>query len=130
MSADTALVIVAHGSPRPSANGMVQELADAVRARGHFCNVCASFITGASPTIPEALNRCAEMHPRRIVVVPLFLHPGTHVLGDIPEILNRWRADHPNVELLLGRHVGAMPQVSSALAIRAEEAAHTSPFHP
>ncbi len=43
---------------------------------------------------------------KEIIVIPYFLHFGVHLRQDIPEMLREAAVKHPEVRLVLGRHLG------------------------
>jgi sirohydrochlorin cobaltochelatase len=49
-------------------------------------------------------------------VVPLFLGAGGHVRKDLPELLARLQAAHPDVEWRLCPAIGEVPSVIDAMA--------------
>ncbi|MEO6423094.1 MAG: CbiX/SirB N-terminal domain-containing protein, partial [Candidatus Nitrotoga sp.] len=43
---------------------------------------------------------------RHIAVMPCFWAAGSHVIQDIPEILDAFRVSHPDICLTLNQHIG------------------------
>lgn len=118
----TALLLLAHGSPRPSANRDLLALADTIRQRGDFDFVQVGFLECNEPSIPDAIDACAASGADRIVAVPYFLHIGTHVAQDLPELLDAGRTRHPHVDFRLADYVGLSARVTDLLADRARAA--------
>lgn len=107
------LLIVAHGSRRQASNDEVRALGDRVRALRdpNIDRVEVAFLELAEPAIPDGLESCVANGAQEIIVFPYFLAAGTHVAADIPEALDAFRAQHPDIKLRLASHLGA----SSAL---------------
>jgi sirohydrochlorin ferrochelatase len=119
-SDDTAVVIVAHG-----ADGRT---VDDAAALSHLVTVTAfstgrttvaGFLDGGTPTVVEVISGCATGGTRRMIVVPLFLHPGKHVSSDIPGALGAVRRRFPALELVLTPVVGSDPEVARVVERRA-----------
>lgn len=103
------LLIVAHGSRRQTSNDEVRALGERVRALHEpgIGRVEVAFLELAEPSIPDALAQCVAAGAREIIVFPYFLAAGSHVATDIPELLEAFRAVHPQIKLRLTTHVGA-----------------------
>ena len=111
------LLLIAHGSRRQASNDEVRQLAERVAAqRGPDIDaVEVAFLELAEPSIPEGLARCVAGGATEIVVFPYFLAAGTHVVSDIPEAVNAFRTEHPQVRVRLTSHLGASDALPSAI---------------
>ncbi len=111
------LLIVAHGSRRKASNEEVLQLAGRVSAQrgAAFDAVQTAFLELAEPSIPEGLARCLAHGAREIVVFPYFLAAGTHVASDIPEAVEAFRKEHPEVTIRLTDHLGASEALPAAI---------------
>jgi sirohydrochlorin ferrochelatase len=115
----TALLVMVHGSPRPVANEEMFRVVELVKGRGVFDRVEVGFMECNEPTIPAAIDACIAAGAERIVAVPYFLHTGTHVADDLPTLLTEAQARCPDVEMAMGRYIGASPRLTDILADRA-----------
>ncbi len=115
----TALLLLAHGSPRASANAALERLAEDLRTSGPYPIVVVGYLECNSPSIPEAIDLCVAAGAREVRVVPWFLHIGTHVAQDLPEYLEDGRRRHPAITFLLSDYVGLAGRVGDMLANRA-----------
>ena len=89
------LILLSHGSRRKESNEEMQQLARSVAALdGHsFGRVVCAFQQFAQPD-PLMKPWMGVVKPkahRHIVVFPLFLAAGNHVLVDVPEMMARAR---------------------------------------
>lgn len=111
------LLIIAHGSRRQASNDEVRQLGRRVAAldRTGIDAVHVAFLELAEPSIPEGLAACLAEGAREIVVFPYFLAAGTHVVGDIPEAIAAFQAEHPEVRIHLTRHLGASDVLPRAI---------------
>jgi len=113
-----AILILAHGSPRPTANADLLRVVEQVRERGAFPIVEVGFLECNAPSIPEAIDLCAAQGATRVRVVPYFLHTGTHVADDLPTLLEQGRAKYPQIEFLMGDYLGRSEALTAILRDR------------
>src|SRR3712207_3573504 len=118
----TALLVMAHGSPRPIANEDMYKVVDVVRERGVFPIVEVAFMECNEPTIPRAIDRCVVLGAARVIGVPYFLHAGNHVANDLPDLLEAAAARYPRVEFLMGDVLGHHPLIADVIRDRVAEA--------
>jgi sirohydrochlorin ferrochelatase len=121
-SSCNALIVMAHGSPRPIANADMLRVVDLIRERGQYSIVQAAFLECNVPSIPDSIDACVEAGATVITAVPYFLHTGTHVADDLPGLLEAARRRHPAVHFLLGPYLGRSPQLTDILADRTRSA--------
>ena len=114
----SALLVMVHGSPRPSANSDMFAVVDAVRERGVYDVVEVGFMELNAPTIPEAIASCVAQGAERVVAVPYFLHTGNHVTDDLPGLLEAAQSAYPGVEFLMGDYLGHAPALADVIADR------------
>jgi sirohydrochlorin ferrochelatase len=104
-------LLVAHGSrnPRTAADhaALCNAVADALGASVGPARVLPAFLEISEPSIGDAIDDAVAEGARSITVLPLFVHVGNHVEHDIPAIVERARARHPDVHLVLRPHIGA-----------------------
>lgn len=113
-----ALLIMAHGSPRPEANHDILRIAGVVAATGLYPIVKVGYLDCNEPDIATAIDQCVAAGARTIAAVPYFLHSGKHLLRDLPAALRAAARRHPGVEILMGRYLGAEPEMAAVLSAR------------
>lgn len=118
----TALLVLVHGSPRPVANEEMFKVVERVRARNLYPIIQVGFLECNEPDIPTAIDLCAAQGATEIRAVPYFLHTGTHVAQDLPELLEAGSRRHPQVDFLLGDFLGRSRHLTEILAERAKAA--------
>ncbi len=118
----TALLVMVHGSPRPTANADLYRVVEALRNRGVYPLVEVGFMECNDPDIPTAIDRCVAQGATRILAVPYFLHTGTHVAEDLPHLLNEGRLRHPDIEFRMGDYIGRSSYVTDILSARIHHA--------
>jgi sirohydrochlorin ferrochelatase len=116
-----ALLVIAHGSPRPEANEDVQRVVEVVRARGVYPVVVLGYLDCNQPDIPAAVAECVTAGATSIDVVPYFLHSGKHFLIDVPEMLAT-ASRESGVAIRMGDYVGHSKQIADVLRDRVNAA--------
>jgi sirohydrochlorin ferrochelatase len=100
-----AVILIGHGSRAAGADDDMERIAESLRsARGGIVELCR--MSGRGTPFTEAFERCIRQEVTEIIVIPYFLHFGVHLRQDIPEMLREAAANHPEVRLVLGRHLG------------------------
>ena len=120
----TAIIVFAHGSAVPEANGEVARLAEEVARRAQ-CPARSAFLEMAQPDLAAAVAECVAAGARRIVVVPYFLTMGVHVRRDLPRLIAEQQARFPGLDLRAGQSLEGYPGMAEALLDRAQEALKT-----
>lgn len=120
----TAWIVVAHGSRAPGTVDDHQRVCDelAARAGTQVRSVRGAFLEINEPTIPEAIDSAVATGVARVVVLPYFLHAGTHTRRDIPALLDEARARHPGTEFALAGHLAPDPRLIDVLLARGHAA--------
>ncbi|HEX2834189.1 MAG TPA: CbiX/SirB N-terminal domain-containing protein [Thermoanaerobaculia bacterium] len=113
-----ALLIMAHGSPRPEANEDILKIGAVIRARGLYDFVHVCYLDCNEPDIATGVDQCIEAGAIDVVAVPYFLHSGKHFLRDIPNILMSAARKHPMARITMGDYVGHMPELAEVLRDR------------
>jgi sirohydrochlorin cobaltochelatase len=117
-----AIVLVGHGSVRPSAGAAMIRLAERARGAGLAPIVAASFLNYRQPTFAEALARCVAAGATEVVVQPYFLVAGKYVLEDLARLLEAARRTRPTLPLRLAGVLGDHPALARLLIKRALQA--------
>lgn len=116
-----AVLLLGHGSRAQDANEAMYQVADLIRQETDYEIVELAFMGLNPPSIDQGVDTCVARGASKIIVVPYFLHWGNHVQKDLPEMLGRIRTKHPNVQLVLGNHIGFHPKLAEIIVERIEE---------
>ncbi len=119
----TAVLICGHGSRDPEAIAEFELLAAALRPRLPGVDFATGYLEFARPTIHDALAALAARGARRILAVPGMLFAASHVKNDLPWEVNSFAADHPGIDVRLGRDLAIDPKLLTAAAGRIAAAA-------
>jgi sirohydrochlorin ferrochelatase len=113
-----ALLIMAHGSPRPEANDDIRAVAEVIRSRNEYPIVEIGYLDCNDPDIGAAVDLCVAAGTREIVAVPYFLHSGKHFVRDLPDALRDAALRHPGVAIQMGDYLGRQEAMSEVLRDR------------
>ncbi len=115
----TALILFAHGARDPEWANPMRRVQAAVRSRQPGVPVELAFLEFMAPTLPECIAGLLADGVGKIVVMPMFIARGGHLKRDVPEMLAALRAEHPDVEFVLGDAIGEHETVVQAMAAAA-----------
>ncbi len=116
----SALLLLAHGSPRPTANRPIERIADDLRAREEWDIVTIGYLDCNEPDIPTAIENCVAEEAEKIIVIPCFLHAGNHVANDLPRILKEAEIKRPRLRIVMSDYLGSASQITEILLQRAQ----------
>jgi sirohydrochlorin cobaltochelatase len=114
---DTAIVLMAHGTPTPEANKPIYEIAKRVEAALDTV-VRVAFMECNEPTISQAIDTFVGQGFETIINLPYFLHMGSHVKEDLPAIINQARAHYSARQIILSEHLGFDERLVSVIEDR------------
>jgi sirohydrochlorin ferrochelatase len=104
-AAGTAVLLVGRGSTDPDANSDLAKAARLLAEGRGLGEVEPAFVSLASPSVPEGLERCRRLGARRVVVAPYFLFTGV-LVERIAAQAAGWAGAHPEVEVRVAAHLG------------------------
>ena len=117
----TVVLVVGRGSSDPDANGDVCKLARILWEGSGLLSVETCFIGITHPRMPEGLQRCLLLQPRRIIVLPYLLFTGV-LVKRIAAMARDFGQAHSAVEVLLTDDIGELPIFVDLLFEREREA--------
>lgn len=112
----SAVLLIAHGSRRQSANDDLVQLAEMLRQQSQYEIVEHAFLELAEPTIPQGLQNCLRARdlvaqPLKVLMMPYFLSAGSHVSDDLERFRSEFVRDFPDVECVLCPPIGLHPMI-------------------
>ena len=128
--AKKGLLLVGHGSKLPHNKELVDGTAALIAAKNNGYIVKSGFMSMNEPSVEESVQAFADEDIEILVVVPLFLAKGIHILKDIPEILGLEEGKKKGVVNLNGRElplvyadpIGGDPLLAELMLKNAENA--------
>jgi sirohydrochlorin cobaltochelatase len=119
----TAVLICGHGSRDDDAVREFELLAAALRPRFPRYDFATGYLEFATPNIRDGLAELVARGANRIYAVPGMLFAASHVKNDLPWEMNSFIAEHPGVEVRLGRDLAIDAKLINAAADRIAAAA-------
>ena len=99
------MILIGHGSRAAGADEDMERIAETLRSKdGGIVELCR--MGGRGAPFAEVFEACVRQGATEIIVLPYFLHFGVHLRQDIPEMLREAVTKHPEVRLVLGKHLG------------------------
>ena len=121
MSIKTGVIVLAHGSKVRTGNEGLFTIVEMLRAMGKWDMVEAGFLQLAKPGLTEVVEILIGRGAKRVVVMPLLLFSGNHVLKDIPAEIDEERKKFPDVEFCYAKNIGADERIAMIVADRVVE---------
>jgi sirohydrochlorin cobaltochelatase len=112
MNQQTALILFAHGARAASWAQPFQRLQAILRDQLPG----SAILELMEPRLPEVVATLVANGCSKISVVPVFFGQGSHVVRDLPEMIEELRATHPSLQLSVAAAVGESPAVLEAIA--------------
>jgi sirohydrochlorin cobaltochelatase len=120
---ETGVLVCGHGSRDDEAVREFELLAAALRPRFPDWDFATGYLEFATPNIRDGLAALVARGARRIYAVPGMLFAASHVKNDLPWEMNSFIAEHPGVDVRLGRDLAIDVKLINAAADRIAEAA-------
>jgi sirohydrochlorin cobaltochelatase len=120
---ETGVLICGHGSRDEEAVREFELLGAALRPRFPDYDFATGYLEFARPNIRDGLAELAARGARRIYAVPGMLLAASHVKNDLPWEMNSFIAEHPGVDVRLGRDLAIDIKLINAAAERIATAA-------
>jgi sirohydrochlorin ferrochelatase len=120
------LIIVAHGSRKKESARQVTALCEKISekiqnlSKGDggkgFDMVVPAFLQFSSPLLEDAIGQLVRKGALKIVVFPFFIAAGSHLLKDIPALIEGAGNDYPGVEFSITRHLGGIDSIEDIIS--------------
>src|SRR3546814_4153155 len=99
-------MLCGHGSRDARAVAEFTALATHLKTRLPQYDVDFGFLEFATPIIRDGLDALRARGNTKILALPGMLFAAGHAKNDIPSVLNRYAAEHPDTEIVYGRDLG------------------------
>jgi sirohydrochlorin cobaltochelatase len=112
------VLICGHGSRDAEAVKEFELLAAALRPRLPEYDFATGYLEFATPNIHDGLAALVARGARRVYAVPGMLFAASHVKNDLPWEMNSFVAEHPGIDVRLGRDLAIDAKLINAAAGR------------
>jgi precorrin-8X/cobalt-precorrin-8 methylmutase len=113
------ILLIGHGSSDKNAHDAFIFTANAIRP--YYRNVHICFLELDKPDIEEGLKQAIEDNPKVILMMPYFLHKGTHIKKDVINDVKKALEKHEFNDAFLGFHIGVDEKLIEIVIERARE---------
>jgi sirohydrochlorin cobaltochelatase len=113
---DQAIILFAHGARDPEWSAPFDAIQRRLQTARPDALVLTAFQEFMAPNLAAAVAQSAAQGAKRIVVVPVFIGPGSHVKRDLPLLLEEERRRHPQLELQVLPAIGDAPEILQAVS--------------
>jgi sirohydrochlorin cobaltochelatase len=111
-----ALILFAHGARSAAWAAPFERLRELTAARLPGCDVSLAFLELMTPLLPDEVAALASRGITALTIVPVFLGAGGHLQRDLPALVERLRAQYPQLQINVAGPVGEDPGVLTAMA--------------
>ena len=112
-----ALIIAAHGSRNKKSNlevdSLTQRVSDKIKKK--FTIIDHAFLQFAKPLLENKLDEIVKKGVKSVVIFPLFIGSGNHILVDIPEVVQKCQIKYEPVEFKITRHLGKIQTIEDVI---------------
>ncbi|MFT5590568.1 MAG: sirohydrochlorin cobaltochelatase [Bradyrhizobium sp.] len=111
-----ALILFAHGARAAGWAAPFERLQQITGAQLPDVVVRLAFLELMTPQLPATVAALAADGRTDITIVPVFLGQGSHLLRDLPLIVEELRTSHPQLVIRVAAAAGEDPDVLGAIA--------------
>jgi len=118
----TGIVLFAHGARDPRWSGTVEGIARRLAVHLPGVPVRPAYLEFMTPDLAGAIDSLVSQGVGEVVVAPVFLAAGGHLLRDLPALLAAAGNRHPGLSLRALPALGGLAPVLDAMALACAEA--------
>ncbi|MFZ6774671.1 sirohydrochlorin chelatase [Undibacterium sp. SXout7W] len=111
----SALILFAHGARDMRWAAPFQRLQKMTQEGLPDVQVELAFLEFMSPNLPELIDQLVEQGTNKVIVSPIFLGQGGHVLRDLPEMAVQINSKYPALDFSVATAVGEEVSVLNAI---------------
>lgn len=115
MAKQAAMILFAHGARDARWAAPFQRLQQLTQDSLPDMQVELAFLEFMTPSLPDLVTQLKAQGCQKVIVSPIFLGQGGHVLRDLPIMLTQLRSAHPSVDFHLAEAIGEDPDVLLAM---------------
>lgn len=115
-------IVLGHGSRNKETVGEFQQTILRYKMLYPEDEVSYAFVEFSSPLLEEAVESLLKKEEIEVlVIVPLFLSIGNHLISHLPKRIEVLEKRFPKVRFQLARHIGADPLICTIIKVRSDE---------
>ncbi len=109
-------ILLAHGSRDPLWRQPMEAVAERIRQLAPAIQVRCAYLEITAPDLAASTAELVQQGVSFITIVPMFLGIGKHARDDLPILLAKLRASHPQVGFVLRPAIGEEAQMIEVMA--------------
>ena len=106
-----SILLVSHGSHCSETKIEIEHLLVKLKEKIDTPIVEYAFLEVASPNIPEGIQNCLEKGAKEVLILLNFLNSGRHVNFDIPEIIDAFQKNSPDIKIKISKPLSQSPKI-------------------
>ncbi|EGF31986.1 Sirohydrochlorin cobaltochelatase [Oxalobacteraceae bacterium IMCC9480] len=111
-----ALILFAHGARAAGWAAPFERLQQMASAQLPEVAVRLAFLELMTPQLPETMAALVADGRSDVTIVPVFLGQGSHLLRDLPLIVDELRTSYPQIQIRVAAAAGENLEVLNAIA--------------
>lgn len=124
------IIIVGHGNTEPDTDGtafIAERLHGMIHADCRKDCVRVAYLQFMKPDLRESLEKAAEEGVKKVLIHPFFLSRGFHVTENIPSIIQNFRNDYPDVDVICSAPLGVHQKLADVVLERIKDVSDRDP---
>jgi len=113
------ILLIGHGSSDNDARDAFVYIADSIKQT--YRNVSFCFLELDNPNIGEGIRQSLDKRPEVLILVPYFLHRGSHIKHDVKEEVNKALKEYNASKVHMARHLGVDSKIIDVIIERARD---------
>ncbi len=109
------LLLLAHGTPHPTANEVIVETLDAMKKFPEVAAGDMGYMEINTPDIAQGVDNLVGQGMNEITAIPYFLQLGRHVVNDLPEAIEAAQKKHSKVKIHLTDYLSYDEKILDAI---------------
>ncbi len=106
------ILLIAHGSKTKESNIIFENVVNLIKKQYVNDFVIGATIKFSDISIDDSLLKFINLDIKEIIIVPYFLFDGVHVTVDIPNIVNNFLKNYPEVKVSFTSSIGKSPIIT------------------
>ncbi len=122
------VILLGHGSQNPEAHREFSLVLEQVRRLLPEYLVFLAYLQLREPDLNSLIKDLTAEGVREVIIIPIFLFAGNHILEDIPKLLKEAEERFPDFSLKIGRHLGPDPSIAKLIKERIQEVTYKEEY--
>ena len=110
-----AVVLFAHGARKASWAEPFEALSQQLQTQLPNQRICLAYLELMSPSLEDVIAEMVGKGESEIVIIPLFLSRGGHIVSDLPVLLSQLQQQYPQLVFRTLPILLEIPEVQKAL---------------